>query len=78
METSLTAIKILEQLPEPIKSEALAEAKKQKLETRFMECPSLQCALACCFVWSQSPQGYDYWSKIAINYSLILLNIQVV
>lgn len=78
MGNSLTAIEYLKALPEPIKSEALAEAEKQNLETRLMDCPSLECALACCFVWSTSPQGYDYWFKIAHNYSLILLNIKVV
>lgn len=78
METSLTAIEFLQKLPEPIKSEAIAQADRQQLKTREHECHNIECALACCFIWSDTPQGYEYWKTTALNYSLASLNVQVV
>jgi hypothetical protein len=51
----------LDDLPEPARSEALANAWWEDLDNKYEQQAR---ALRMAFNWSRSPQGYDYWSKV--------------
>lgn len=59
-----TALEHLDDLPEPIRSQAIAEARRQDISTLFEYCHSLSSALTMAFIWGQSPQGSAYWSGV--------------
>jgi hypothetical protein len=64
-----TILEFLEELPEPQRSEALANAKNPvygcEADKEFgglaRLVPSARVALSSAFVWSLSPQGFEYW-----------------
>lgn len=63
--TEQPAIKVLEQLPEPFKSEAISEAKRQHIYSMEYEAHSLSSAIATAFLWYNTPQGAAYWRDVA-------------
>lgn len=63
--TEQPAIKVLEQLPEPYKSQAIKEAKRQQLETAELPVSKVDVALATAFLWYNTPQGAAYWRDVA-------------
>ena len=69
--SALKAIDYLQQLPEPVKSQALEAVEEQKLETANMECFTLSMALSVAFLWDNTKQGRSYWLNIA---SKLLVN----
>ena len=54
----------LQELPEPARSQALANMWWEDAETR---CADPAYALYQAFNWSRSPQGYRYWKEIFNN-----------
>lgn len=64
MET-LPAIKYLEQLPEPAKTQAIQAAEAQRLETRLEPVTTLAGALSVSFLWDRTEQGRQYWLDIS-------------
>lgn len=64
MET-LPAIKYLEQLPEPAKTQAIQAAEEQALETRMQPVSNLASALSISFLWERTEQGRQYWLEIS-------------
>lgn len=57
----------LEELPEPQRSEALQNYDDQKplMEEGDESAENLRQAVSRAFIWSQTPQGVGYWSKIS-------------
>lgn len=51
-----------EDLPEPIRSQAIANAAKEGKEAN--EAESLAQAIAMGFVWSDTPERYPYWEEV--------------
>ena len=51
----------LKTLPEPLRSEAMEEAKKYK--TLLVTAPSLSVAIMDGFTWSNSQSGSDFWDS---------------
>lgn len=65
---SLSIKEWLETLPEPYKSEAIAEYERQYSEQRlYQDSFFLSTALMRAFYWEDSTQGLDYWLNILLK-----------
>jgi hypothetical protein len=58
---------LLNELPEPYKSQAIENATQQNLPGSFLllitpTCKSKQQALRQSFVWAKSNEGHEYWA----------------
>lgn len=56
----------LNELPEPIRSQAIENTSKIVIDEEAELNAGKSLAVA--FVWLESPQGYSYWEKIAKEY----------
>lgn len=68
----MKTIEWLEELPEPIKTKALNNLKRQNkksLSRKLGDYPvdSLKSALKGAFRWSDSPEGLHFWIKVALG-----------
>ena len=59
---------LLNELPEPIRSEAISNTPADVLELHHI---SLHEAIIASFIWRDSPQGADYWQDIYEEQKLI-------
>jgi hypothetical protein len=53
------------ELPEDEMANAIRNTEQSTLN---LHCPNMQFALKASFVWVESPEGHDYWQKIAERY----------
>lgn len=58
-----TTQKTLAELPEPYRSQALANVNKG-FENYTHDITDLDSALLSAFYWEKTPEGYDYWAKV--------------
>ena len=59
----------LSELEEPQRSKALDNMGKYCTKSGDMLAPTLYTALAGAFVWSQAPEGHEYWSGFCCSLS---------
>ena len=59
-----TAAEWLQELKEPYKSAALNNLKIIGSRNAEYECEDLPKAVSSCFAWSNTPEGYPYWSDL--------------
>lgn len=65
-ETPTTIKGWLQTLPEPARSQAIANAEKVYVNGNLdeVEASSIGTALLSAFKWKTSPEGTEYWSKV--------------
>lgn len=73
-DTEKTALEYLDDLPEPIRSQAIKEARKQDISTLFAPCYSTAAALPLAFLWTFSEQGWEYWQQV--THQLLIENLE--
>jgi hypothetical protein len=59
-----TRLEWFDNLPQELKGKALANTKALELQSKHK---SLKESLLHAFVWSYSPEGFDYWDEIYIK-----------
>lgn len=66
----MTVIKWLETLPEPYRTEALANIKSSKSSSDAAfyawEPSNLSSAISGSLIWSYTPQGFSYWLAVSV------------
>lgn len=63
--TFLTLRGHLKKLPEPFRSQAIANTDKGAL--RHKAARTLADAVYCAFAWDITPEGYDYWHDLTLR-----------
>ena len=66
---SKTVKEWLSELEEPQRSQALANMETYCTMAGDLPAKSLYLALSSAFVWSQAPEGYEYWSSFCFTLS---------